>query len=50
MKKKEKNMKELSSSPGKRSFLDLPALLDKFYTFGLDTVQKMKRPRKLKRI
>ena len=43
-------MKELSGSPGKRSFLDLSTLLDKFYDFGLDTVQKIKRPRKLKGI
>ena len=43
-------MKEPSGSPGKRSLLDLPTLLDKFYAFGLDTVQKIKRPRKLKGI
>ena len=43
-------MKEPSGSPGKRSFLDLSTLLDKFYAFGLDMVQKRKRPRKVKRI
>ena len=41
-------MKEPSGSPGKRIFLDLPTFPDKLYAFGLDIVQKKKRPRKLK--
>ena len=44
--KTEKNMKELSDSPGKRNVLPLSTLQETVYVFELDAVQKTKKTEK----